>query len=144
MLKQSKGMIRGSYYGVLNTSDHCLMLAHVNTVMLPGDHHLTLRCGSVLTCPELQFDSNEAWIQNRFMTAFTALTKGILLLAHEKSLDHIRIHSPHGIHPHFWHGVLVLFRTEDITVNDRIIHNIDMQGQWAVISDKSRHDESTR
>lgn len=140
--KSFQGEQDGSYYGVLNTGDGCLMMAHVHTVMLPGDHHLTLRCGPLTTCPELQFERNEAWVQNRFMTAYTAMVKGVMLLAHELGLDQVRIHSPKEIHPHFWNGVLVLFRTEDITVNDVVLHEIEMQGHWAVIFDKSRHDEA--
>ena len=140
--KSLQGEENGSYYGVLNTGDGCLMLAHVNQVMLPGDHHMTLRCGPLMTCPELQFERNVAWVQNRFMTAYTAMVKGVMLLAHELNLDQVRIHSPKEVHPHFWNGVLVLFRTEDITVNDVVLHEIEMQGNWAVIFDKSGHDEA--
>ena len=132
----------GSYFGVLNTGDGCLMLAHVRPVMLPGDHHPTLRCGPITTCPELQFERNEPWVLNRFMTAYTALVKGVMLQAHVGGYDQVRIYSPKEVHPHFWNGMLVLFRTEDITVDDVVLHEIEMQGNWAVIQDKSRHDEA--
>jgi|GEM_PF-2828643 len=137
-----KGEDDGAYHGVLNTGDGCLMLAHVRAVMLPGDHHLTLRCGPIVTCPELQFERNDLWVLNRFMTAYTALVKGVMLEAHRRGLDQVRIYSPKEVHPHFWNGMLVLFRTEDITVNDTVLHEIEMQGNWAVIFDKSRHDEA--
>lgn len=129
----------GQYYGVLNSSDGCLLLAHINECILPNDHHSTLYCSEFISCPELQFELNSLSVNNRLMVSYTALVKGVMLMAQEKRINQIKIFSPKEIHPHFWNGVLVLFRSEDITTSDIIVHDIRMQGRFATITTKEHH-----
>ncbi len=130
----------GEYYGVLNSGDGCLMLSHIKEVILPTEHHKTLRCSQYITCPGLQFERNALSVKNRLITAYTALVKEVFLMAVKRQIYKIKIHSPPEIHPHFWNGVLVLFRTEDIVTSDNVEHEIELQGTWAVITTRQQHE----